>query len=132
MNWLTFISLQVCFSDDFWKSLAKIKRTEINKEVLRLLEKLSSGWRSPNNEKIPNAITGTCSELFQQYKVNGLLDLVWTTDIFKENSNCTQVLKVWDILPRSETSKLARRLETLLGNYTVNDMNRCKVKCIEG
>ncbi|KAJ9679688.1 hypothetical protein PVL29_021573 [Vitis rotundifolia] len=123
---------KVCFSDDFWKSLAKIRRTEINKEVLRLLEKLSSGWRSPNNEKNPNAITGTCSELFQQYKVNGLLDLVWTTDILKENSNCTQVLKVWDILPWSETPKLARRLETLLGNYTVNDMNRCKVKCTEG
>ncbi|CAL5368945.1 unnamed protein product [Camellia sinensis] len=35
---------KVCFSDDFKKSMARIKNVEVRKEVLSLLEKLSSGW----------------------------------------------------------------------------------------
>lgn len=100
--------------------------------MLCLLGKLSTGWRTSKKDTYPNAISGTFSELLQQYKVNGLLSLVWTTDILKENSKSTQVLKVWDILPSSQTPKLAMHLEAVLGNYTVNDMNRCKLKYKEG
>nr|XP_027099745.1 probable helicase MAGATAMA 3 isoform X1 [Coffea arabica]XP_027100131.1 probable helicase MAGATAMA 3 isoform X1 [Coffea arabica] len=41
---------KVCFSDDFSKSLARIRDPEICKEVLSLLVKLPSGWRQPPSD----------------------------------------------------------------------------------
>ncbi|CAL5368944.1 unnamed protein product [Camellia sinensis] len=77
-------------------------------------------------------MNGTSSELLELDKVNGLLNLAWSVDIVKENSEDVQVLKVWDILPLSDIPKLANCLDTVFGNYTVDFMNRCKCKRFEG
>ncbi|CAL5365925.1 unnamed protein product [Camellia sinensis] len=123
---------KVCFSDDFKKSMARIKNVEVRKEVLSLLEKLSSGWRLHHEKDKVLDMNGTSSELLELYKVNGLLNLAWSVDIVKENSEDVQVLKVWDILPLSDIPKLANCLDTVFGNYTVDFMNRCKCKRFGG
>ncbi|KAI9379757.1 hypothetical protein POPTR_017G140501v4 [Populus trichocarpa] len=120
-----------CFSNDFRKSILKV-RNEARQEVFSLLSKLSSGWRESPEERIIVVRHGTSSELLEQYRVNDQLKLIWTVDIIKENSNHTQILKVWDVLPSPDLPKLARHLDDVFGNYTVDKMNRCKHKFIEG
>ncbi|CAK7338818.1 unnamed protein product [Dovyalis caffra] len=120
-----------CFCEDFRKSVLRVGN-EVRQEVICLLAKLSSGWRQSPNDGNIIVRKGTSSELLEQYKVNDELNLIWTVDIIKENSNHTQILKVWDILPLHDLPKLARRLDAVFGNYTVDKMNRCKHKCIEG
>ncbi|RVW37185.1 putative helicase MAGATAMA 3 [Vitis vinifera] len=86
----------------------------------------------PDNEANPNTINGTCLQLLELYKVTKILNLVWSIEILKEDSNYIQVLKVWDILPMERTPKQAARLENLFGNKRVIDMDHCKFKCVEG
>lgn len=120
-----------CFSDDFRKSILKV-RNEARQEVISLLAKLSSGWRQYPEERNIVVRHGTSPVQLEQYRVNDQLHLIWTVDIIKENSNHTQILKVWDVLPLPDLPKLARRLDDVFGNYTVDKMNRCKHRCIEG
>jgi senataxin len=127
----SFFPLKFCFSNDFRKSILKV-RNEARQEVFSLLSKLSSGWRESPEERIIVVRHGTSSELLEQYRVNDQLKLIWTVDIIKENSNHTQILKVWDVLPSPDLPKLARHLDDVFGNYTVDKMNRCKHKFIEG
>nr|TKS15567.1 hypothetical protein D5086_0000032620 [Populus alba] len=120
-----------CFSDDFRKSILKV-RNEARQEVISLLAKLSSGWRQYPEERNIVVRHGTPPVQLEQYRVNDQLHLIWTVDIIKENSNHTQILKAWDVLPLPDLPKLARRLDDVFGNYTVDKMNRCKHRCIEG
>ncbi|GMY38408.1 putative helicase magatama 3, partial [Fagus crenata] len=87
----------VSFSNDFLKSMSRVKNAVTCKEVLNLLESLANGWRQPHWKKNLFVHRGTSSQLLEQYKVNGFLNLVWTVDILKENSYYIQILKVWDI-----------------------------------
>ncbi|XAR73624.1 hypothetical protein NMG60_11007659 [Bertholletia excelsa] len=121
---------KVCFSNDFLKSTNQIKDVEIKKEVISLLQRLASGWRL-NHQAIYSNLNGTSSELLELYKVNGWLSLAWTVDIVRENSKQLQVLKVWDVLPLYEIPQLAKRLDTIFGNYTVDTMRRCKLKKLQ-
>ena len=98
--------------------------------MLTLLENLANGWRQPLEMKKLFYHHGNSSQLLEQYKVNGLLNLVWTVDILEENSYYIQILKVWDILPLSEMPRLANRLDVLFENYTVEKMNYCKHKSL--
>ncbi|CAM8913513.1 unnamed protein product [Rhodiola kirilowii] len=126
---------KILFSDDFVKSMKKIDIIEIQKSVLELLQMLSTGWRANKSAKDVNVILeegSTASELLEVYKVSGGFDLAWSVGIEEEKSNCTQIIKVWDILYPTEVPKLARRLDALVGNYTVNMLNRCKYKYTEG
>ncbi|CAM8913519.1 unnamed protein product [Rhodiola kirilowii] len=126
---------KIRYSDDFVKSMKKIHSIAIQKSVLELLEKLSTGWRANKSAKDVNVILeegSTVSELLEVYKVSGGLDLAWSVYIEEEKSNCTQIIKVWDILYPTEVPKLARRLDALVGNYTVNMLNSCKYKYTEG
>ncbi|KAJ8770572.1 hypothetical protein K2173_018063 [Erythroxylum novogranatense] len=122
---------KVCFSDDFRESLIGIARADIRKEVISLLGKLSTGWRQPCSD---GSITGleATSELLEYHKVNNSLYLIWSVDTIKENSNYVQVLKVWDILPLRRTRKLSKLLDSIFQKYTVENMNRCKHKLVEG
>ncbi|CAL2244485.1 unnamed protein product [Prunus armeniaca] len=122
---------KVCFTREFQKSLAMIKDTVICREVFNLLTKLSSGWRRAQKDKGIIVHDGTCAQLLEKYKVNRLLSLIWTVDILQQNSEYVQVMKVWDIVTRSDIPKLAKRLDIIIGSYTMNKMNRCKHKCIE-
>ncbi|KAF9664169.1 hypothetical protein SADUNF_Sadunf17G0128300 [Salix dunnii] len=127
----SFFPLKFCFSNDFRKSILNV-RNEARQEVISLLAKLSSGWRQSPEERNIIVRHGTSSEQVEQYRVNDQLHLIWTVDLIMENSNHSQILKVWDVLPAPDLPKLARRLDAVLGNYTVDKMNRCKHKCVEG
>ncbi|KAH7851793.1 hypothetical protein Vadar_016547 [Vaccinium darrowii] len=124
---------KVCFSDNFVQSNSKIKNVDIRKEVLYIIQRLSSGWhqhRKVNN--ILKRMGGTSSQLLELCAVNGFLNLIWSVDIVRENSKDIQVLKFWDVLPMAEIPRLAKCLDTLFGNYTVDKMNRCKYRRFEG
>ena len=110
--------------------MLKVENAETCKGVLTLLENLANGWRQPLEMKKLFYHHGTSSRLLEQYKVNGLLNLVWTVDILEENSYYIQILKVWDILPLSEMPILANRLDVLFENYIVDKMNYCKHKSL--
>lgn len=118
---------KVCFDDNFLKSMAKIKNLEIHSEVLSLLVRLSIGWRPPQKNKIPV----TFSPLLEQYNVHGVLHLIWNVDILEENKKYIQVLKVWDVLKESKILELRKNLDFFFGNYTVDNISRCKCKCVE-
>ncbi|KAM3702041.1 hypothetical protein ACJW30_05G222400 [Castanea mollissima] len=122
----------VSFSKDFLKSMSRLKDAETCTKVLTLLENLANGWRQPQSKKNLYVHHGASSQLLEQYKVKGLLHLVWTVDILKENSNYIQILKVWDILPLSEMPKLANQLDVLFENYTLEKINHCKHKSLSG
>ncbi|KAJ8770464.1 hypothetical protein K2173_017955 [Erythroxylum novogranatense] len=123
---------KVCFSDDFQQSLAGIVCADIQEEVICFLRKLSTGWRQPCSDRSIALLEATCSELLECYRVNDLLYLIWSVDTIKEKSNYIQVLKVWDVLPRDGIRKLSKRLDSIFQKYTVENMNRCKHKLIEG
>ncbi|CAN6572652.1 unnamed protein product [Malus baccata var. baccata] len=122
---------KVCFTNEFEKSLAKIKDTLVRREVLNLLTKLSSGWRHAHKDKGMIVHDGTSSQLLEKYKVNRLLNLIWTVDILQEKSDYIQVMKVWDIVTSSDIPRLAKSLDIIFGTYTVDKMNRCKHKRID-
>ncbi|XP_055961523.1 uncharacterized protein LOC126676427 [Mercurialis annua] len=122
---------KVCLSDDFRNSAAKLN-SENCREVIALLGKLSSGLHQPDDQRQTNFQEGNSSEILKKYNVNDNLNLMWTVDVTKENSNLIQVLKIWDILPLSAIPDLEKRLDSIFGNYTVDKMKRCKHKCVEG
>ena len=112
--------------------MSRLKDAETCTKVLTLLENLANGWRQPQSKKNLYVHRGASSQLLEQYKVKGLLHLVWTVDILKENSNYIQILKVWDILPLSEMPKLANQLDVLFENYTLEKINHCKHRSLSG
>lgn len=112
--------------------MATIKSTEVCKKICSLLMKLSSGWRQPHQETNLGVAGYTCSQLLELYKVNELLYLAWTIDILEENSNYVQVLKIWDVLPLSEVSKLARDIDMSYRNYSVDILKCCKFRYSDG
>ncbi|XP_020524975.1 uncharacterized protein LOC18437732 [Amborella trichopoda] len=118
---------QVLFADDFKKSFAKLRTTHKKQMVLRLLLRLANGWRPKRNLYF---VEGVSSGLIKQSKVEGLI-LIWTVDIVR-NTRCEQVLKVWDILPFVEVSKLLRRLDNFFSLHTEVYLQRCKEKLLEG
>lgn len=121
---------KVIFSEDFSKSIARIKDAEISKGVISLLVKLSSGWRkSVKNNTFSNK-SGNSSELLEVYNVKQL-KVIWTVDILQENSTILQVIKIWDIIPGNRIPKFAKNLDIHFGQYTVDMMNRCKYKRVE-
>ncbi|KAM5558325.1 hypothetical protein ABKV19_020167 [Rosa sericea] len=122
---------KVCFTHDFLNSITKIKDTVILWEVLALLTKLSSGWRRPLKDKGTIVYDGTSAQLLEKYKIKGNLNLIWTVDILQENAHYIQVMMFWDILPFSHIPELAKRLDIVFGNFTVDKMNRCRHKCID-
>lgn len=75
---------------------------------------------------------GASSQLMQLYGVKGQLKLIWTTDILQDHSTETQVIKIWDVLPQTEIPKLSKKLDLVIGNYTLNRINRCLRKRVEG
>ncbi|KAK9950677.1 hypothetical protein M0R45_006153 [Rubus argutus] len=122
---------KVCFTDEFINSITKIKDAVLLQEVLVLLTKLSSGWRQRHKDKRIVVHDGTSAQLLEKYQVKGHLNLIWTIDILLENTYYVQVMKFWDILPFSYIPELAKCLDIIFGNFTVDKMNRCKHKCID-
>ena len=119
--------MQIFFTDDFKISIANLTGDKAKKKVMEMIKKLAQGWRLPASEKVVS------SELLEHYNIDaGQLYLVWSIDIMKEASTCSQVIQVWDISPASELPKLAKKLMALFGRYTMDDLNLCKHKALEG
>ncbi|KAL4575598.1 hypothetical protein LXL04_022446 [Taraxacum kok-saghyz] len=119
---------KVQFSDDFRRSFAQLTHSRLKKVVLNLLLKLSGGWR-PKNRSVDFCCERS-SQIIKQFKVEGLY-VICTTDVVKE-SKYEQVLKIWDLLPFDEISKLTKRLETIFAAYTDDYISRCTAKSLEG
>ncbi|KAF5957929.1 hypothetical protein HYC85_005154 [Camellia sinensis] len=122
---------KVRFGNDFRKSMTRIKNIEIRKKVLSLLQNLLSGLHQNQKNKVLN-MNGTSSQLLEVHKVNKFLNLIWSIDIVREHSTDIQVIKVWDILPLAKIPKIAEHFEAVFGNYTVDKMNHCKCRRLEG
>ena len=103
--------------------------------MINLLLKLSSGWRP--KKKCVDPICGDSSQILKQFKVEGLY-VVCANDIVKDWSDVVkefryhQVLKIWDVLPAEDISKLIKRLDSIFGKYTADFINHCKERCLEG
>ncbi|KAL0332791.1 UNVERIFIED_CONTAM: putative ATP-dependent helicase C29A10.10c [Sesamum calycinum] len=123
---------KVCFSVKFHRSITRLQDSGIRKEAVSLLVKLSNGWRPQHKDETVCSIAGPSCQLLEWCDIKGTLKLIWTVDILRENSIDTQVIRVLDILPGLEIPELAKEFDILLGNYTLNQMNRCLCKRIEG
>ncbi|KAL5076958.1 hypothetical protein RYX36_015942 [Vicia faba] len=123
---------KVCFNQSFLISMARIKSTEDCEKICSLLMLLSSGWHQPHQDINFGVVDDTSSQLLGLCKVNELLYLVWTINILEENSNYVQVLKIWDVLPLSEVSKMVRNINIFCRNYSVDIHRCCKIRCSNG
>lgn len=113
--------------------MARIRDVQIRQEVLSMLAKLAGGWRQPQEKRDPIVLDGISSQLLEIYNIKWDENyLVWTVDILEEEENFIQVLKVWDVVPLSDVTKLAKNLDILFGSYTVEKMQRCKHRSVEG
>ncbi|XP_062114592.1 uncharacterized protein LOC133825699 [Humulus lupulus] len=119
---------KVSFSDNFVKSFEKIKSSQKKNLVMNMLLRLANGWRPKMGVLI------TCDESKQTLKQCKVKDLhvICSIDIEKEQYWYVQVLKVWDVLPPVDVSKLVKLLDTVFLTYVADDLNRCKTKCVEG
>ncbi|XP_045821754.1 uncharacterized protein LOC123914598 [Trifolium pratense] len=119
---------KVLFSDKFLKSFKNLPSKRTKKSVIGLLLKLSSGWR-PKRIKV-DLLCGNSSQMLKQYKVEGYF-VVCSTDIVKE-SDFTQVLRIWDVLPPEDIPKVVKHLDSIFGRYTDDFISRCSEQCFEG
>ncbi|XP_026399274.1 uncharacterized ATP-dependent helicase C29A10.10c-like [Papaver somniferum] len=107
---------KVTYGDEFWESFVRIKSVVTRKGVVDLVKKLSSGWRDRRsrleNRQIMN---GPSSQLLKWNHVNAHYKLLWTTDIIKDDSKYTQVLKFLNILPEKQIPRLVKKLDIAFG-----------------
>ena len=101
--------LQVHFSDKFLRSFKRLRSEQSKKLVIRVLERLSNGWR-PNKTRV-ELYCDNSFQMLKQFKVESRY-VICSIDIVKLSSY-TQVLKIWDILPMEDIPKLAKRLENV-------------------
>ncbi|KAI4355927.1 hypothetical protein L6164_004651 [Bauhinia variegata] len=124
---------KVRFRDEFWYSMGRIGNRETCEKVLSTIEKLSSGWRQNHKKRNSSVQDGVSCQLLEACKVNRLLSVFWTVDILQENSGYIQVILVWDVLPKSNIQKIAKRLDiSSYSSYSPVKIEYCKYKCVEG
>ncbi|OIW18971.1 hypothetical protein TanjilG_09165 [Lupinus angustifolius] len=124
---------KVCFNDEFWHSMGRFGNRDTLKQVIFILEKLSSGWREINKRKQKLFNDGISSQLLQIYNVNMSLNLIWTVDIIQENLQCIQVIMVWAIVPSSsEINKIAKCVDLVYNSYITSEIDCCKYKSLQG
>ncbi|KAK9063834.1 hypothetical protein SSX86_017706 [Deinandra increscens subsp. villosa] len=119
---------KVLFSDEFKRSFGELTSTRLKQLVLDHLVKLCAGWRPKN--KYANVCCESSSQILKKFSVGGLY-IICSVDIIKE-VRYIQVLKVWDILPLEEITKLTKQLEDIFSTYTDDYINRCTSKWFKG
>ncbi|KAI6677276.1 hypothetical protein NL676_038072 [Syzygium grande] len=119
---------KVLFSDNFLKSFRKLTSPRTKMSIINLLSKLSSGWR-PKKGNV-DIICEHSSHIVRQFKAEGLY-VICTIDVVKEQGY-TQILKIWDVLPLEDVTKLVKRLDSIFETYNDDFISRCNEKCIEG
>ncbi|KAL8479576.1 hypothetical protein ACS0TY_026464 [Phlomoides rotata] len=118
---------QVLFSDNFRKSFQKLKFPRVKNLAIMYLMKLASGWR-PKKINVDRKCENS-SYVLKLFKVD-IYHVVCSIDIVKDTIY-KQVLKVWDILPMNETTKLFKRLDCIFSMYTDNFINLCNEKLFD-
>ncbi|XP_010415124.1 PREDICTED: helicase SEN1-like isoform X2 [Camelina sativa] len=117
---------KVWLSYEFLKSLEAIANSEINKKVMRFLEKLSNG------KELQQEVEVECEDLWRQQEIDDGLSLIWAIDIFKKNNHHVQVLKIWQVLQSSDVSRATEHLEKHYRRYTRTKIKRCRYVCSQG
>ncbi|XP_010415128.1 PREDICTED: helicase sen1-like [Camelina sativa] len=117
---------KVWLSYEFLKSLEAIANSEINKKVMRFLEKLSNG------KELQQEVEVECEDLWRQQEIDDGLSLIWAIDIFKKNNHHVQVLKIWQVLQSSDVSCATEHLEKHYRRYTKTKIKRCRYVCSQG
>ncbi|KAH6833401.1 hypothetical protein C2S53_011803 [Perilla frutescens var. hirtella] len=118
---------QVLFSDNFRRSFQKLRFSGTKKLVINLLLKLAQGWRPRKvivDWKCENSLY-----IVKQFKVD-IYYVVCSIDIMRD-SIYKQVLKVWDILPMTDTTKLLKRLDSIFSLHTDDFINNCNDKLFD-
>ena len=52
--------------------------------------------------------------------------LVWSIDLHKDQQVCTQIIKLWNLVPRADVEGLLKRMDYIFSMYTDAYMERCK------
>ncbi|KAL6506744.1 hypothetical protein OROHE_022576 [Orobanche hederae] len=118
---------QVLFSENFRKSFQKLRFSRIKKLVINLLLKIGSGWRP--RKLIVDSRCESSSYIIKQFKVD-IYYVVCSIDMMRD-SIYKQVLKVWDILPMTDTAKLLKQIDSIASLYTDDFINHCNDKLFE-
>ncbi|VYS50117.1 unnamed protein product [Arabidopsis thaliana] len=117
---------KVWLSYEFLKSLETIVDSEINKRVMSFLEKLSNG------KELHQEVEFESENLLRQHEFDDGLSLIWAIDIFKNNNQHVQVLKIWQVLPSTDVSCVTEHLEKHYRRYTKGKISRCRYICSQG
>ena len=118
--------VQLMFSGSFTKSFKRLEM-EMQNLVLLFLSKLANGWR-PKRDSVVSSESS--AKILKQYKI-GRCYILCSVDIYKE-LRYIQTLKVWEILPLQDISKMIKRLEHIFQMYTEDYISRCSKKCVDG
>jgi len=121
---------QLCFSDEFKKYVGEIKNPETYRKIKNFLERLSQGWLKEEETERENLVSS--SQLLKQSKIDDVLRIIWAVDILKEDFHYDQVLKIWDVVPSSDAPEALKRLDLNHTNYTKDEIEKCKARCIRG
>ncbi|KAG7030546.1 TPR and ankyrin repeat-containing protein 1, partial [Cucurbita argyrosperma subsp. argyrosperma] len=100
---------------------------EMKKKILNLLLKLSGGWRPKRRDL--NLVCGSSTRILKKIKVECLY-VICAIDIMKEAAYM-QVLRIWDVLPLEDISKLVKHLGNLFRSYTDEYINLCEEICYD-
>ncbi|PKI40567.1 hypothetical protein CRG98_039041 [Punica granatum] len=119
---------KVIFCENFRRSFRKLTSRRTRSSVMNLLRKLSSGWR-PKWRDV-DLICKRSSQIVKQFKAENLY-ILCTVDVEKE-SEYTQILKIWDVLPLEDTAKTMECLDAIYMRFSDEYVSRCKEKLFEG
>ncbi|KAK3426801.1 hypothetical protein EUGRSUZ_F03160 [Eucalyptus grandis] len=121
---------RVFFGDDFVKSFRKLTSLRTEMSIMNRLSKLAGGWRPEKGDV--GLLPKSCSYMVKQFKVEGLY-VLYTVDIdVLKEPRYIQILKIWDVLPLSDATRLVERLDNEFKAYTDDFISRCNEKCHEG
>ncbi|KAK3426795.1 LOW QUALITY PROTEIN: hypothetical protein EUGRSUZ_F03155 [Eucalyptus grandis] len=120
--------VSVFFGDNFVKSFRKLTSPGTKMSITILISKLAGGWRpkKSNGGLLPKS----SSPMVKQFQVEGLY-MLCTVDILKE-LRYVQILKIWDVLPLSDATRLVEHLDSEFKAYADDFINHCNEKCLEG
>lgn len=117
---------QVCFSNEFKKSVGEIKNPEMYRKIKGFLERISQGWLHEEEESERDG-------LIKQSKIDDVLRLIWAVEIMKEEFQYIQVVKIWDVVPSCDAPEAVKSLNLQLHmEYTEDEVEKCRARCISG
>jgi hypothetical protein len=121
--------LQVTFSNDFKKSLLRLKSREQRMRVLRKIHRLSLGL------DFSKGSTDLCSTsdpsptdqegMVKTVWVMSDLHLLWSVDV-NRNELVEQIIKIWNLLRLCKVPSFLSRLSAAFDVYSPQYLDRCR------